>query len=882
MLFVNTLRRRAHTLKASVLEAELSKCLNCASKPCMRECPVSCSPADFIQAALDGKKSGGPARLSDASVKVAAAEIMRMNPLGGVCGAVCPDTYCMSACKREALDAPINIPAVQASLVEMARSLQSTGELVRESFPLSAKKSREDAAASAERKRVAVIGAGPAGLAAASVLVDEPCIGEVSVFDACEFAGGAMNTIPRSRLSESMLQGDIGHIESLAASSEAAATLNWRLGEHVSDVDALCAYYDAVCVATGLSRPRTLSVENERDATLAAVPFLWRARQNVDEARALVAGKRVAVIGGGAVAVDVATTAVELGARGTVTMFYRRGIAEMPVTAKERERLLECAVDVVPRQLPIGFAKRSDGHYSMRTRRVELPPRHSSAAAATHDDVAAADEFAWNQFDVYLVAIGDERSAFVDGLLERHDNVVLAGDVSSGASTVVHSSSQGKEAARDIVERVLGERALERQTNNAFDTRLRTSFCGVDMLNPFVLSASPLSDSLAQVDAAFRAGWAGTIIKTAFADDHSIHVPNHYMARLGDGKTYGNCDNVSDRPMSTVVSDIVALRSRWQSRRLIGASTGGDMSGDLAHDRASWAANTNALEDAGAHLIEYSLSCPQGAEGDESSQIVSQSPELSARVVEWVLDAATKPDVPKIFKLTGAVASVKPVLAAIDEVFSRYSHCRAGVTLANSFPTLTFDVPVAPHSNAQWPRGVVVGMAGAGVLPISYLSLAEATDAFPHMSISANGGIVDAHSAANVIALGCQSVQLCTLPSVDGIDVVRSLSAGLKQLLIDRGIASVSDLVGLAHKRIGQDEHASTVEGFMDLPAKHQHSTLAHPDLCVQCGNCTRCPYNAISLDFDDASALPQIDTQACVGCALCVLKCPTQALDLQ
>ncbi len=95
------------------LQTELLRCEFCEEKPCREACPVNCSPADFIMAARVGNPS---------DLRRSAAEIMHANPLGGICGMVCPDTLCMAACTHKKFDGPINIPLVQATIVEMAKN----------------------------------------------------------------------------------------------------------------------------------------------------------------------------------------------------------------------------------------------------------------------------------------------------------------------------------------------------------------------------------------------------------------------------------------------------------------------------------------------------------------------------------------------------------------------------------------------------------------------------------------------------------------------------------------------------------------------------------------------------------------------------------------
>jgi dihydropyrimidine dehydrogenase (NAD+) subunit PreA len=260
--------------------------------------------------------------------------------------------------------------------------------------------------------------------------------------------------------------------------------------------------------------------------------------------------------------------------------------------------------------------------------------------------------------------------------------------------------------------------------------------------------------------------------------------------------------------------------------------------------------------------VEYSLSCPQGGDGTEGD-IVSQNAPLTAKIVDWIMEVSDA-EVPKLFKLTGAVTSIAPIIVAIREALEKYPAKKAGVTLANTFPTMMF----REGEKAAWEEGIVVGMSGDGVLPISYLTLAKAVG--EGVPISGNGGPMDYKAAADFLALGARTVQFCTLVMKYGYAVIDHVEEGISHLMLDRGIASIAELTGCALPR--------PIKDFMDLSPKKAISAV-HEDLCLSCGNCTRCPYLAVTLDDDKH---PVTDASKCIGCGICVLKCFSGALYLR
>jgi dihydropyrimidine dehydrogenase (NAD+) subunit PreA len=260
--------------------------------------------------------------------------------------------------------------------------------------------------------------------------------------------------------------------------------------------------------------------------------------------------------------------------------------------------------------------------------------------------------------------------------------------------------------------------------------------------------------------------------------------------------------------------------------------------------------------------IEYSLSCPQGGDGTEGA-IVSQNAALTAKIIDWIMEVSD-PEVPKLFKLTAAVTSIIPILRSIRQVLNKYPHKKAGITLANSFPTLAF----RPAPGLLWDEGVIVGMSGEGVTPISYLTLAQAVP--EGIEISGNGGPMNYKAAMDFLALGVKTVQFCTIVMKHGYRIINELESGTSFLMQERGIRSIKELIGIAQPRPFTD--------FMDLsPIKKISQPI--PDLCVSCGNCTRCPYLAITLDGE---RIPHTDPALCIGCSICAQKCFTGAINMR
>ncbi|HVM60381.1 MAG TPA: FAD-dependent oxidoreductase [Verrucomicrobiae bacterium] len=815
------MKRSDGCLTDAQLRAELSRCEYCEEKPCREACPAHCSPADFIMAARVGAKS---------DFRRAAALIMSANPLGGVCGVVCPDYFCMKACSRRTFDAPINIPAVQATVIKKANEVGMAG------FRPAKKNGRT----------VGIIGAGPAGLGAAAILAQQGY--QVTIYDRQKSLGGMTNLIPDFRLDRKVTEADLEFVQRLGG-------IQFKLGKTIADPGKLLKKHDAVIVCTGLGEPMRLGIPGEENM-ISWQEFL----RNQKKMR--LAGKKVAVLGGGAVAVDCATTAKRLGAL-SVELVYRRKQENMPLTQYEREMLLENGIEIASRCKPIAVVHEGKRVRGLRIDRMMLP--RGKSPEPKNFVVNKQESPVFREFDVVISAIGSRSQL----RLTKTTGVFFAGDMVLGSSTVVESVASGKNAALEADAYIRGARRPRIQ-NRAKSCAILTGtpvcpvpldaeFFGRKIQSPFLLSAAPHTDGYAQMRKAYEAGWSGGVMKTSF-DNVPIHIPSEYMFVVGPS-TYGNCDNVSGHAIDRVRKEVERLVKEFPDRLTL-ASTGGPVTGRDEEDRAGWQSNTRKLEGAGAMGVEYSLSCPQGGDGT-CGDVVSQNAELTARIIDWVMEASRE-DNPKLFKLTAAVTAIQPIIKRIQEVFAKYPNKKAGVTLANSFPSLAF----RESATRRWEEGVVIGMSGEGVLPISNLTLAKVSSM--GIAVSGNGGPMDYKAAANFLALGAQTVQFCTIVMKYGLGIVDELHSGLSYLMEERGFRSVQEMIGSALP--------NPITDFMALSATKKVPDVIR-DLCEHCGNCTRCPYLAITLDGEK---VPVFDPALCIGCSLCAQKCFAGAIHMR
>lgn len=282
-----------------------SRCHYCYDAPCVHACPTQIDIPGFIR------------KIGNGNLKGAARDILSANPLGGMCARVCPtEILCEGACVRNHQDdEPVQIGALQRHATDWAMASRA---------PLFAR-------APDTGRRIAVVGAGPAGLACAHRLALSGH--RVTIFDRHAKPGGLNEYgIAAYKTVDDFAQREVQWLLSVGG-------IEWRagaaLGRDLSLAD-LRQQHDAVFLAVGLAGVKSLGIAGEElDGVEDAIAFIGRLRQANDKSTVAV-GRRVVVIGGGNTAVDAAVQSRKLGAQ-SVTMAYRRGVDAMSATWAERE-----------------------------------------------------------------------------------------------------------------------------------------------------------------------------------------------------------------------------------------------------------------------------------------------------------------------------------------------------------------------------------------------------------------------------------------------------------------------------------------------------------------------------------------------------------------
>lgn len=398
---------------------------------------------------------------------------------------------------------------------------------------------------------------------------------------------------------------------------------------------------------------------------------------------------------------------------------------------------------------------------------------------------------------------------------------------------------------------------------------LKTSFCGLNFANPYILAASPSTDDREMVARGFAAGWAGAVLKTTSLDSEEVSIAYPIMSALQPGPNMvglQNIDLLSEKHIDQIAEDISWLKKRFPERRVITSL--------MARTHREWKSLVEIAQEAGADLIEASISCPQGAELEEEPSLtevstdnqpaqtgwmVSQDPLQTERVTRWVVQAGQ--GIPVYVKLSPTVTDIAGIGRAVQ---------KGGAQAVCAIDTLEGILGIDRNNFSPLPSvrgwGTRGGYSGRAVKPVALRCVADLANAV-NIPISGVGGIYDWRDALDFMLLGASTVQVCTAVMHKGFGIIDDLTDGLSRWLEEKGYTSPDEVVGLGLRQL--TEHDQLPHGFKVISKINQ-------DLCIHCGLCyvTCADGGHVAIEFHN-DRRPEVDIDKCVGCGMCAQVCP-------
>ncbi|HKF60523.1 MAG TPA: NAD-dependent dihydropyrimidine dehydrogenase subunit PreA [Dongiaceae bacterium] len=389
---------------------------------------------------------------------------------------------------------------------------------------------------------------------------------------------------------------------------------------------------------------------------------------------------------------------------------------------------------------------------------------------------------------------------------------------------------------------------------------LRSEFVGIKSPNPFWLASAPPTDKEHNVVRAFKAGWGGVVWKTLGDDPPIVNVASRYGALHVNGDKmvgFNNIELITDRPLEVNLREIKQVKRDWPDRAMV-------VSLMVPCEEMPWARILKQVEETEADGVELNFGCPHGMSERGMGSAVGQVPEYVEMVARWC-KAHTR--MPVLVKLTPNVTNILgPARAA-------KTGGADGVSLINTLNSITsIDLDIMAPTPTVDGKGTHGGYCGPAVKPIALHMVAEiARDGITRgLPISAIGGIATWRDAAEFIALGAGTVQVCTAAMHYGFKIVDDMIDGMKNWMDEKDYARIEDFRGRA---------VPNVTDWQYLNMNYKIVARIDQDLCIKCGlchiACEDTSHQSIAAKRVDGQRRYHVIDEECVGCNLCQHVCP-------